>query len=263
MSSPKYKFLNKLQGKRILIFGGTSGIGFGVAEGCFEHGASIIITGSNPDKLEKTVQRLKDSYGDLEGRVITHPCDLANEETLEDNVVKLLQAATDNGANKIGHISFSAGDGLVVDTIENITIPQLRRMEVVRFLAPVMIAKHIPKYVEKSADSSFTLTGGVGSWKPFPGRAAAAGLGARAEGLMRGLAVDLAPIRVNLVSPGAIKTELLMRVATPEVEKAWSTKTLVGRLGRPEDAAEAYLYTMKDGFVTGSIVHTDGGYLLL
>jgi NAD(P)-dependent dehydrogenase (short-subunit alcohol dehydrogenase family) len=263
MSSPKYKFINKLLGKRILIFGGTSGIGFGVAEGCFEHGASIIITGSNLEKLEKTVQRLKDSYGNLEGRVVTHPCDLANEKTLEDNVVKLLQAATDNGVNKLNHISFSAGDGLVVDTIDNMTILQLRKMEVVRFLAPVMIAKHIPKYMEKSADSSFTLTGGVGSWKPFPGRAATASLGAQCEGLMRGLAVDLGPIRVNLVSPGAIKTELLMRVATPEMEKAWSTKTLVGRLGRPEDAAEAYLYAMKDGFVTGSVMSTHGGYLLL
>jgi NAD(P)-dependent dehydrogenase (short-subunit alcohol dehydrogenase family) len=176
--------------------------------------------------------------------------------------VRLLEAATNNGANKFNHISFSAGDNIVVDKIENITIPQLRRTELVRFLGPVMIAKHIQKYMGISADSSFALTGGLGSWKPFPGRTAAADLAARVEGLMRGLAVELAPIRVNLVSPGWIRTEFLKAV-TPEVEKILVTKTLVGRFGRPEDTAEAYLYVMKDGFVTGSIVHTNGGYLLL
>jgi NAD(P)-dependent dehydrogenase (short-subunit alcohol dehydrogenase family) len=72
MSPTKYKFVPKLQGKRILIFGGTSGIGSAIAEGCFEQGAHIVITGSNGEKLERTVQRLKDSYGDLESRVTTH-----------------------------------------------------------------------------------------------------------------------------------------------------------------------------------------------
>lgn len=233
-----------------------------MAEACFEQGAHIVITGSNSQKLERTVQRLKDSYGDLEWRVTIYTCDLANEDTLEDNVVKLLEAATNNGANKFNHISFSAGDTIMVDKIENITIPLLRKPEVVRIFAPVMIAKHIQKYIEISADSSFTLTGGVESRKPFVGKTAAADLAARVEGLMRGLAVELAPIRINLVSPGWIKTEFLKEV-TPEIEKMLATKTLTGRLGRPEDTAEAYLYAMKDGFLTGSILNTDGGYMLI
>jgi NAD(P)-dependent dehydrogenase (short-subunit alcohol dehydrogenase family) len=91
--------------------------------------------------------------------------------------------------------------------------------------------------MEKSPDNSFTITGGVNSWKPRPGWSLPASSGSRAEGLARGLAVDLAPIRVNLVSPGAIRTELLKRAFSSQVEEAYTQKTLAKRLGRPEDTA--------------------------
>lgn len=263
MPSANYKFINKLNGKNILVFGATSGIGFAVAEACFEFGANVIITGSNAERLEKTIERLQRSYGDLQSRVTAHSCDLSNEANLESNVVKLLQAATDNGRNKLNHIAFSAGDSFAIEKVTGVTIPMLRRQEVVRFLGPVMIAKHLNEYMEISADSSFTITGGVNSWKPRPGWSIPAASGSRQEGLARGLAVDLAPIRVNLVSPGAINTELLRRVLTPEVEKIYTEKALVKRLGRPEDTAEAYVYMMKDGFVTGTVLDTNGGYLLM
>lgn len=263
MSSPNYKFLNKLNGKNILIFGATSGIGFAVAEACFEFGANVIITGSSPERLEKTIQRLQKSYGDLQSRVTAHACDLSDEANLESNIVKLLQAGTDYGSKKLNHIAFSAGDSIVIEKIADVTIPTVRKQEIVRFLGPVMIAKHLNEYMEISADSSFTITGGVNSWKPRPGWSIPAASGSRHEGLARGLAVELAPIRVNLVSPGAINTELLQRHFTPQLEKLWSDKTLVQRLGRPEDTAEAYVYMMKDGFVTGTILDTNGGYFLV
>lgn len=75
--------------------------------------------------------------------------------------------------------------------------------------------------------------------------------------------MDFAPIRVDLVSPGAIRTELLKRALSPQMEEAYTQQTLVKRLGRPEDTAEAYLYMMKDGFVTGTVLDTNGGYLLV
>jgi len=263
MSSANYKYINKLNGKRVLILGATSGIGFAVAEACFEHGANIIISGSNPERLEKTVQRFRDSYGDVQSRITTHVCDLSDEVNLESNVQKLLQAATDNGTHKLNHVAFTAGNTIPIQSIADVTIPILRKQEVVRFLGPVMIAKHLDSYMERSPDNSFTITGGVNSWKPQPGWSLPASGGSRVEGLARGLAVDLAPIRVNLVSPGAIRTELLKRMLSPQVEDLYTQKTLVQRLGRPEDTAEAYLYMMKDGFVTGTVLDTNGGYLLV
>ena len=263
MSSPTYKFINKLQGKQILVFGATSGIGFAVTEACVEHGANVIITGSKADKLETTIKRLQTSYGDLQSRVSAHVCDLSNEETLESNIVALLDAATDNGRKKINHISFSAGDVFGIPKISEVEIAQIRRSDVVRYLAPIMIAKHAGTYVAASPDSSFTITGGVNSHKPSPGWSVPAAGGSRNEGLARGLAVDLAPVRVNLVAPGAIDTELLRGRVPPPIRDAWVQKSLVKRLGRPEDTAEAYLYLMKDGFITGTVVHTNGGALLV
>jgi len=263
MSSPNYKFINKLQGKRILIFGATSGIGFAVTEACVEQGATVIITGSKAERLETTIKRLQTSYGDLQSRVTAHICDLSNEETLEANIVQLLDAATANGSQKLNHISFSAGNIFGLPKITEVSIAQIRRIDVVRYLAPVMIAKHLAKHVEASADSSFTITGGVNSHKPSPGWAVAASGGGRNEALVRGLAVDLAPVRINLVAPGAVDTELLRGLLTPERREMFTQKTLVKRLGRPEDTAEAYLYLMKDGFVTGTVIHTNGGALLV
>lgn len=182
---------------------------------------------------------------------------------LNQNVEKLLQAATENGTHKLNHVAFTAGDLIPIQKVSDVTIAIIRKQEIVRFLGPVMIAKHLDEYMEKSPDSSFTITGGVNSWKPQPGWSLPASSGSRAEGLARGLAVDFAPIRVDLVSPGAIRTELLKRALSPQMEEAYTQQTLVKRLGRPEDTAEAYLYMMKDGFVTGTVLDTNGGYLLV
>lgn len=84
--------------------------------------------------------------------------------------------------------------------------------------------------------------------------------------MTRGLAVDIAPIRVNLVSPGAIDTELFDRLGMQQKEQVLqmlAKQTLVGKVGRPQDVAEAYLYCMRDSFCTGTIFSSDGGRLLV
>ena len=83
--------------------------------------------------------------------------------------------------------------------------------------------------------------------------------------MMRGLAVDLAPIRVNLISPGAVLTPLWDGMEKEQMEKFMEIakgKCTTGQVGRPEDVAESYLYVMRDWNVTGSVVDTNGGSLL-
>jgi len=83
--------------------------------------------------------------------------------------------------------------------------------------------------------------------------------------MVRGLAVDLKPVRVNLVSPGAVETELwdsLPKEAREGYFKTVGAKLLTGGIGMPEDVAECYLWLMKDKNVTGTVVQTDGGALL-
>lgn len=92
-----------------------------------------------------------------------------------------------------------------------------------------------------------------------------AAFGSAGEGLTRSLAVEMAPIRVNLIKPGAIDTELFDRIPMPKENllAMFAKETLVGRVGAPEDVAEAYLYCMKDRFVTGTVIGSDGGRLLV
>ena len=84
--------------------------------------------------------------------------------------------------------------------------------------------------------------------------------------MARGLALDLKPVRVNVVSPGAVDTELwkgMTEEAKGEMFKAIGEKVPTGRVGRVEDVAEAFLYCMRDGNVTGSMVSSNGGALLV
>ena len=84
--------------------------------------------------------------------------------------------------------------------------------------------------------------------------------------MTRNLAVDLAPIRVNLVNPGAVETPLwgaMGEEAFEGMKKGIAARLLTGRMGRPEDVAEAYLFAMRDGNCTGSVIGTDGGGVLV
>ena len=107
-------------------------------------------------------------------------------------------------------------------------------------------------------------TGTVGQ-RPVPGAAmAAAGAGAT-EGLVRGMAVELAPVRVNAVRSGAVRTPMWDRVPEAQRETLFArlaSATLTGRIGVPEQLAAAHLYLMQNEYVTGTVHTVDGGLLL-
>lgn len=115
------------------------------------------------------------------------------------------------------------------------------------------------------AGGSIALTTGTVGQRPVPGAAlAAAGAGA-AEGLVRGLAAELAPLRVNAVRAGAIRTPLWDPVPEPQREALFSRlaqRTLLGTVGAAEEIALAHLYLMHNRYVTGTVLTVDGGLLL-
>ena len=245
------KYVGKLEGSLILIFGGTSGIGLGVAEASIEHGATVILSGSNQYKIDQTVSKLSAAYPHVPStQVRGHVCDLSDANKLESELSALLRAATNNGSNKLDHIVFTAGDALSPIPLSEITQDSIKNAGTIRFIAPLILAKFIPAYMKSSPDSSFTITSGVIGTKPLPGWTLVAAYGMAQEGLSRGLAVELAPVRVNCVSPGPVKTALLGGIPD-EVLEYMRQATVTKRLGRVEDVSEAYLYAMKDGFVTG------------
>ena len=260
---PPTKYISKLRDAHVLVFGGTSGIGFCVAEAAIEHGAYVCISGSKQAKLERAISRLQSTYPDSVPKVSGHVCDLSQPDSLEPNLSTILGLAA--GDSKIDHIIYTAGDPVKITPIGEATVETILQTGHVRFLGPLILAKLAPRYMSTGPESSITLTGGTMSHKPAKNWTVLAGWGSALEGVARGLAVDLAPMRVNLVSPGAVHTELFDDIPKERLDgvlQGFRDATLVDRVGTPENLAEAYLYSMRDHFVTGKVFQSDGGRLL-
>lgn len=260
---------NRLKDAHVFVFGGTSGIGYAVANMALSNGARVTVSGSAQPKVDTKVKQLQSLYPNLPpDRVTGYACDLLDTANLEANLTSLFDKATEGGSKKIDHIAFTAGDALSPPTIQAVSPETLLKLFNVRIIGPSIIAKLLAtgKYMPQSVNSSFTLTGGTATHKPFPGWTYVAALGATVEGLVRGLTVDLKPIRSNIVIPGAIQTELLQplldRLGEEGAEKWTREVSVTNTLGQPEEIAEAYGYLMKDRFANGSQVTSDGGRLL-
>jgi NAD(P)-dependent dehydrogenase (short-subunit alcohol dehydrogenase family) len=160
---------------------------------------------------------------------------------------------------------FCAGNAIKPVPITDTTVDSFQAVSYVRLLGSAMVAKLAPKYLVPGPASSITLTSGTMGDKGYPGLAANSAYCVAREGLARALAIELAPVRVNCVSPGAVGTPSLD--AVPVEQRAFvvaklAKETLAGAMGTPEDLAEAYIYAMKDRFLTGSVIKSEGGRLL-
>jgi NAD(P)-dependent dehydrogenase (short-subunit alcohol dehydrogenase family) len=255
------KYTQKWEGKHVLVFGGSSGIGYGVAEAAVEHGARVTISSSTRARLDNAVQRLKTSYPSASQNIATILCNLADGDKLEENVQALFEEV-----GKVDHIVHTAGDALMAKPLAEETLPQMLQTGMVRFFAPLIIAKHAPKYLTGGPESSITLTTGIAGERPVPHWTVISAYLGGLEAMTRSLALNLKPIRVNIVSLGAIKTELWNNVpeqVREKILKAHEAAVPTGKVGRVQDAAEAYIYAMKDQNITGSTIETNGGQLLL
>jgi NAD(P)-dependent dehydrogenase (short-subunit alcohol dehydrogenase family) len=255
---PQQKF-NKLAGTRVLVLGGTSGIGFSVAEGSLEYGASVVIASSNSAKVEKALSRLREAYPDHASRISGQACDLYDISTMEANLASLFAFATRDG-KKIDHIVNTAGGPGAMPPLAEITAEQAGGSNA-RVAGILMLAKLAPAHMEAGPQASITLTTGTILFKPIAQYTTGIGWGGAVDATARALSVSLAPLRVNVVAPGAIDTELLQGYGD-ETYQMFRDTNLLGIVGQPEDTAESYLYIMKDRFITGQSILTDGGRLL-
>ncbi|KAM5341306.1 hypothetical protein ACJ41O_014337 [Fusarium nematophilum] len=258
--SQQFKSINKLRDSRIIVFGGTSGIGLAVAAAALEHGAWVLVTSSNKEKVDAAVAHLKSTYpdGDIHRRISGSTCDLGNPDTLEQNLISLFEAATapagPTGEKQlIDHIVFTAGQEPVLVPLAESTASSILGSAVVRFVGPLIIGKLAPRYMRISNRFSITVTGGSMTRRPEIHWSVLASYAAGTEGMRFGLAKDLAPIRVNAVAPGVVVTPLMQQVSD-EDRARWADELLTGELSQPEDVAEAYIYSMKDGAATGVLI---------
>lgn len=258
------KYTNRLQGKRVLVLGGTSGIGFSVAEACIENGAIVTVASSQQTKVDSAIQRILQSYPDAKDRIAGKSCDLSNPNTIETELANLFDFATDNKQTKLDHIAFTAGNNWNIPSFAEVTVSDIQRCFQVRLAGGILVGKYAGLYMNASPASSLTFTSGAGVWRPPPEFIVQSTQGAAMEGLVRGLAVQLAPIRTNLMVPGFVDTDFWGERTEAQKSRMemLSKRVLLESFGAPEDIAEGYLLSMKSAYMTGAVVPIEGGFML-
>jgi len=230
-----------LDGKRVVVIGGTSGIGFAVAALARQLGAEVTIASSRAANVDAALARLPGATG---GTI-----DLRDEQS----VARFFEPL---GA--FDHLALTAGDWDVPMFVgaRNLDLTAAREGFAVRFWGALAAVKHGSRSIDPNG--SITLTSGMLAHRPAKGAPLAAALGGAIEHLARGLAVDLAPVRVNVVCPGIILTEHTSQMP-PERLQSYLARLPLPRGGEPAEAAITYVYAMLNGYVTGQVLPVDGG----
>ena len=231
----------KLDGARVLVIGGASGVGFAVAAAAAEAGAEVVVGSSQAARIEAAAKKLGRG---AEGRTV----DVRDEASV---------AAFFEAAGPFDHLIFTAGDwGHMFGPTRDLDVEASKSRMEVRFWGAARAAKHAIRQIAE--DGSITLTGGMLAHRPMPGAPLTTASAHTTEGLAMGLARDLAPIRVNAVCLGLILSEYAQTMGEAVI-KGFTANLPLPRGGTVEEAAEAYLYLMCATYVTGQVVRVDGG----
>ncbi len=231
-----------LAGKKVVVVGGSSGIGLATTELAKKEGADVIIASRSAAKLNPVAERLK---------VTAIPTDVTNDQS----VAELFRRT-----GPVDHVVLTAAQ-LRTGPFKTVAMEDVRATMEGKFWGAWRVARE----AEIRPGGSLTLVTGFLSVRPRPNSAIISAANGALELLARALALELAPVRVNAVSPGVIDTPI--RAAMPEAaRKEMLAKTAaalpVGRVGMAEDIAQQIASFMTNGFATGSIVYIDGGALV-
>jgi NAD(P)-dependent dehydrogenase (short-subunit alcohol dehydrogenase family) len=237
----------ELSEKRIVVLGGSSGIGLEVAQQVVTRGARAIIASSNADRVERAIAT-------LDGKAEGHTLDLSNEREIQTFFQKI---------GDFDHLAFTAGDTLQLNELVATDLTKARHAFELRYWAALAAVKYAIPHIRK--DGSIVLTTGVAGRRPHKGWTVAASICGTIEALTRALAVELAPIRVNAVCPGVVRTNLWNNMQEQDREAMYENlgkQLLVGRVGEAREIARGYLFLMQEGYSTGQTIVVDGGALL-
>ena len=236
------------KGKKIVIIGGSAGIGLATAKALATLGGEIVIA-------SRSEARLAAAAAQIANGVVGRRLDVTDPRAIE---------AFFETVGPFDHLATTAAAGAVGMFLE--IDPAKARAHVesklwgqyfaARFGAPML-----------RAGGSITLFSGVVSRKPLRGTTTAALATGAIESFTRVLALELAPIRVNCVTPGITATEvwseLLTEAGARDHLERVGRALPVGRVGQPDDVARAVIHLMSNGFTTGSVVDVDGGHRVI
>jgi NAD(P)-dependent dehydrogenase (short-subunit alcohol dehydrogenase family) len=232
-----------LAGKKVVVVGGSSGIGLATAELAKKEGADVVIASRNAQRLKSAADKIGAT-------------DIAADVTSDESIADLFRKC-----GLVDHVVVTAAQ-LRTGPFKTVAMDDVRATMESKFWG----AWRVARFAEIRPGGSLTLVSGYLSTRPRPGAAIVGAVNGALESLTKSLALELAPIRVNAVSPGTIDTPI--RASMPEAARrdmlAKTAASLpVGRVGESEDIAQQILTFMALGFATGSVVYIDGGALVV
>jgi len=235
-----------LQDKKVVIIGGSSGIGFESAKQVISEGAEVIIASRSEGKLQNAIEQLGN-------KATAFTLDTTQEQQVQSFFEKV---------GKFNHLVVSAAETSGGSFLQTDTA-QARQLFENKFWGQYYAAKYgAPKILPHG---SITLFSGVVAYKSMVGSSILGAVNAAISNLGQTLALELAPIRVNIVSPGIIDTPSRSKMPEEDRNQFYATvgnKLPVKRIGRAEDVAQSVLYLLQNSFVTGTVLHVEGGHIL-
>jgi NAD(P)-dependent dehydrogenase (short-subunit alcohol dehydrogenase family) len=235
-------------GKEIVILGGSSGLGLATAKAAANAGASVIIVSGNQQNIDKA---LKELPAGSKGYAI----DLRKEENIK---VFFEQSG------EFDHLVYTAGENLRLINIKEMDINNAKEFFTLRFWSVLAVIKYGAAKLRRGG--SIGLTSGIASQRPGAGWSLGASICGAMEAFGRAMAVELAPIRVNVVMPGVIKTNLWNSMSETDrtnLYTAVGNSLLVKRVGEAEEIAQTFIFLMQQQFATGQTFIIDGGTVLV
>lgn len=227
-----------------MVVGGTSGIGREIAKVLAERGEEVVITGRDQTRAQAVAAELGARIRGL-GLDLVRPAEIAGRLGRIGQVDHLVLAAIERDDNSVRKYDIGRAMQLV-------TLKLVGYTEVVHALAP-----HL------AADASIVLFGGVANERPYPGSTTVTSVNGAVTGMIRTLAVELAPVRVNAIHPGIVGDSPFWNGKPAAALERIRARTPTGRLATMGDIADAVVFLLHNPSVNGINLAVDGGWLLL
>jgi NAD(P)-dependent dehydrogenase (short-subunit alcohol dehydrogenase family) len=237
-----------LHGQRVVVLGGTSGIGLATAAAAAVAGARLTVVSRRKASVERALAELPPG---ADG----HAVDLTDAASVQTFFGDL---------GEVDHLVYTAGESLLVSTLDALDLGAARRFFDLRYFGALTAAQASAPHLRPGG--SITLTTGGALSRPRPGWSVAVSVLGAVDALTRALAVELAPVRVNAVCPGVVRSPLWDSMSDNEREEFYRTVgsgLLTGRVGEVSDIARGYLSFITQPYATGSVLTLDGGSALI
>jgi NAD(P)-dependent dehydrogenase (short-subunit alcohol dehydrogenase family) len=236
-----------LRGQTVVLIGGSSGIGLETARLARSEGAEVVLAGRDPERLRQAAEQV--------GARSTAAFDASDSERLGEFFVNL--------PGKVDHV-FSTAGGNYYARLANLDFAEAQRLLDEHVLMPLHLARAAAGMVRESG--SLTFMGGTGGRRPALTLALPGALTAALPALVANLALELAPIRVNLIAAGFVDTPLSARLLGGELEarrEQLRQTLLIKRVVQAADVASLALHLMTNSALTGATYDIDGGQQLV